>query len=235
MPPSAEETGGGGRREPMSKTSKIDDKLLLESIWKGYCTALGMVEEPGFSDKKRGRGNRLLSARFVAEVSNNIHRELFGGKYDLNVIEVHDNGEKESGEWLVDACITEGKKRKEFIRRIIFAMESESGVDRQAFNEDFAKLVHIKASHKLYLNGLNHKTRQGAEDYIKKRLEYAEQFLNEEDADTFHFGFWPSPGKLVNESRPSAWKQLKKFKHLDQIHLYKFTQGNFKPVQEEKK
>ena len=113
-------------------------------------------------------------------------------------------------------------------------MESESGADRQAFNEDFAKLVHVKASHKLYLNGLNHKTRKGAEAYIRKRLEYAKQFLNKEDADELYFGFWPSPEKLDKESRSSAWKQLKKFPHLDQIHLYKFTQGNFEQIQEEK-
>jgi len=219
----------------MNQTGMIDDKLLLESIWAGYREALSMVGKPGFAGGKQGQENRLLSAKFVWEVSKNIHRDIFNKKYDLHVIKVRDDGEKESGEWLVDACITEGKKRKEFIRKIIFAMESESGADRQAFNEDFAKLVHVKASHKLYLNGLNHKTRQGSEDYIRKRLKYAEQCLSEEDPKSFYFGFWPSSEKLSKESRSSVWKQLKKFKHLDQIRLYKFTQGNFKPVQEEKK
>ena len=215
---------------------KFDDSLLLECVHKGYRTARNKVGKLRFADGKQGRENRLLSAKFVEDVSKNIHKKIFDEKYDLNVIKVVDGKDKkESGEWLVDACITVGKKRKEFIRKIIFAMESESGVDTQAFNEDFAKLVHIKAPHKLYLNGLNQKTPKGAKGYIKKRLEYAKQFMNEEDADTLYFGFWPSPGKLGNESCSSAWKQLRKFPHLDQIHLYKFTQGNFKQVREEKR
>ena len=215
----------------MIKTSKIDDKLLLKSIWKGYCTARGMVEKQGFSDEERDRGNRLLSAKFVWEVSKNIHEDIFNKKYDLHVIKVRNNGEKESGEWLVDACITEGKKRKEFIRQIIFAMESESGTDIQAFNEDFAKLAHVKASHKLYLNGLDRKTPKKAEAYIEERLEYAKQCLNEEDPETFYFGFWPSPGKFKSGARESSiWKEIKQtqqYRHLNQIHLYKFAQKDF--------
>lgn len=213
---------------------KLNDTLLLECVHEGYCTALSMVGRPGFAGGKQGQENRLLSAKFVWEVSNNIHGEIFDEKYYLNVIKVDDNGKKKPGEWLVDACITEGKKRKEFIRKIVFVMESESGIDTKAFNEDFAKLVHVKAAHKLYLNGLNQKTRKGVEKYIKTRLAYAKQFLNKEDEDTLYFGFWPSPGKLGNESRSSAWKQLKKFPHLNKIHLYKFTQGNFNQVREEK-
>ncbi len=213
----------------------LNDTLLLECVDEGYCTARSKVGKPGFAGGKQGRENRLLSAKFVEEVSKNIHNRIFDEKYDLNVIKVVDGKDKKkAGEWLVDSCITAGKKRKEFIRRIIFAMESESGTDKQAFNEDFAKLVHVKASYKLYLNGLNQKTRKGVEKYIKTRLAYAQQFLNKEDEDTLYFGFWPSPGKLGNESRSSAWKQLKQFPHLNKIHLYKFTQGNFKQVQEEK-
>lgn len=219
----------------MNKTGKVDDKLLLKSIWEGYRKARSLVRKPKFANEKRGQGNRLLSAKFVWEVSHNIHQDIFSKKYGLNVIEVDDQGKKKSGEWLVDACITEGRKRKEFISKIVFAMESESGTDKQAFNEDFAKLVHVKAPYKLYLNGLDRKNLERTNDYIERRLKYAEQclndaeqFLNEENADTFYLGFWPSPGKLDGKS---AWKQLKKYKHLDKIHLYKFTQGSFQQVQ----
>ena len=214
--------------------SKLNDKLLLECIHKGYCTALSMVGKRRFDDEEKGRGNRLLSKKFVWEVSKNIQLGIFSNKdYYLYVVEIDDEGnrikvdgenKKKPGGWLVDACITEGKKRKEFIRKIVFAMESESGIDKPAFNEDFAKLVHVKASHKLYLNGLNQPNPQKTEAYIEERREYAEQFMNEEDADTFYFGFWPSPGKLDGES---AWKQLKKYEHLDEIRLYKFNQKRF--------
>ena len=209
---------------------KLNDTLLLECVHEGYCTALSMVGRPGFAGGKQGQENRLLSAKFVWEVSNNIHGEIFDEKYYLNVIKVDDNGKKKPGEWLVDACITEGKKRKEFIRKIVFAMESESGIDTKAFNEDFAKLVHVKAAHKLYLNGLNQKTPRGVENYIKTRLEYAKQCLNKEDVGTFYFGFWPSPGKFksrARESSTSIWKEFGQHPHLNKIHLYKFAQKDF--------
>ena len=92
---------------------KLNDTLLLECVHEGYCKALSMVRKPKFDDKEKGRGNRLLSKKFVWEVSKNIHKKIFDEKYDLNAIEVDDRGEKESGEWLVDACITKGKKREE--------------------------------------------------------------------------------------------------------------------------
>ena len=217
---------------------KFNGTFLLECIRQGYCTARSMVGQTGFAGGKQGQENRLLSKKFVWEVSTNIHQKIFDKKYDLHAIKVDDKGEKESGEWLVDACITKGKKRAEFIRKIVFAMESESGTDKPAFNEDFAKLVHVKSSYKLYLNGLDQPTPQKTKDYIEGRLEYAKPFLNKEDADTFYFGFWPSPGKLKSGARESSiWKEIikrpRKYQHLDQIRLYKFTQGSFQQVQEE--
>ena len=206
-----------------------NDTLMLECIHKGYCKALSMIQKPGFAnDKSDAVKNRLLSKKFVVEVSRRIHKKIFEGNHELNVIEVNDKGGTTPGEWLVDACITEGKKRAEFISKVIFAMESESGTDEPAFNEDFAKLVHVKASHKLYLNGLDRPTSEKTDDYIKDRLEYAKQFMNEEDADTFYFGFWPSPGKIKSRARESSiWKEFEQYPHLNKIHLYKFTQKDF--------
>ena len=190
----------------------VDDKLLT-SIWEGY-PARSMVRKPKFAEEQ-GRGNRLLSKKFVWEVSKNIQQGIFNNKeYYLHVVEIDDEGnrievddkdKKKPGGWLVDACITEGKKKEKFISKIVFAMESESGTDEPAFNEDFAKLVHVKASYKLYLNGLDQPKPQKTKTYIERRRKYAEQcmgqrFLNEEDADTFYFGFWPSPGKLDGKS-----------------------------------
>ena len=208
----------------------LNDILLLECVHQGYCKALSMIQESGFaSDKSDAVKNRLLSKKFVAEVSGRIHKKIFEGNHDLNVIEVNKKGETTPGEWLVDACITEGKRRRrEFIRKIVFAMESESGTDTPAFNEDFAKLVHVKASYKLYLNGLDQPKPQKTEDYIEERLEYAKQFMNEEDADTFYFGFWPSPGKFKSRARESSiWKEFEQYPHLNKIHLYKFAQKDF--------
>ena len=139
---------------------------------------------------------------FVYEVMKLVHDKYFA-EYCLKVITVDNSGERFPGEWLVDACITE--KYDGFIDRIIFAMESESNTSKAAFNDDFAKLLHLNADFKLYLNGLNHKSEDGMNKYIESRVAYAKSILcRVSHTGKFFFGFWPSPGKLGDHQ--SAWK-----------------------------
>ena len=106
---------------------------------------------------------RTSSARFVYEVAKQIHTSHFKG-HCLRTIEVADSAKRIGGEWLVDACITKQKgfpnphnreKPISFIHRIVFAMESESHTGTREFNTDFAKLLHLNANVKLYLNGIS--------------------------------------------------------------------------------
>ena len=90
---------------------KLNDTLLLERVHEGYCTALSMVGRPGFAGGKQGQENRLLSAKFVWEVSNNIHGEIFDEKYYLNVIKVDDNGKKEA--WRMARRCLYNRRKKE--------------------------------------------------------------------------------------------------------------------------
>ena len=165
-----------------------------------------------------------LSSKFVYEVMNSIHSQCFR-EYERRVISVCDNGKKCPGEWLVDGCITE--ENDGFIERIVFAMESESNTSKAAFDEDFAKLVHLKASFKLYLNGLDQTTEAGMHRYMEQRRDYAASILRK----TSHpanllMGFWPSPAKF--KGHVSAWEALPE--HLDAVHLWEFDGDKFTEV-----
>ena len=106
-------------------------------------------------------------------------------------------------------------------------MESESNTGIRAFNDDFAKLVHLNGKYKLYLNGLNHKTHEGMRNYISSRCEYLEEFLNRTHPQgEFYLGFWPSPAKpkTTDSSIDSIWRRLQcgEWCHLNEIRLWKF-------------
>lgn len=169
-------------------------------------------------------GASRLSSKFVYEVMESIHRRC-PTEYRLHVISVEDDGTKRSGEWLVDGCITE--ESDGFIARIVFAMESESDTSKAAFDEDFAKLVHLKSAFKLYLNGLDQTTEAGMHRYMKERLAYAARILRKTShGANLWMGFWPSPAKF--NGHVSAWKALPA--HLDAIYLWEFDGDEFTEV-----
>lgn len=169
-------------------------------------------------------GASRLSSKFVYEVMDSIHSKCLP-EYEPHVISVDDNGDKEPGEWLVDGCITE--ESDSFIERIVFAMESESHTSKAAFDEDFAKLVHLKSSFKLYLNGLDQTTEAGMQRYMEERLAYAASILRKTSHPAnLWMGFWPSPAKA--NDHVSAWEALPE--HLDAVHLWEFDGDKFTEV-----
>ena len=169
-------------------------------------------------------GASRLSSKFVYEVMESIHRRCLP-EYELHVIPVSDRGDKCPGEWLVDGCITE--ESDGFIERVIFAMESESDRSKAAFNEDFAKLIHLKSYFKLYLNGLQQTKEARMNEYMEKRIDHAASVLRKTShAGRLWLGFWPSPAKF--KGHVSAWEALPA--HLDAIYLWEFDGDEFTEV-----
>ena len=220
--------------------AEITNQELLRSIQDGFGKAFRATDSI-LGGRYSMTGPSRLSAKFACEVGSAIHRCLQRRSPGLclRVIGVDERGEKQSGEWLVDACITEEHCDTEslrFIDRIVFAMESESDTGKRAFNDDFAKLVHLNAEHKLYLNGLDQTTRPGMERYVESRCEYAEAVLQRtRPSGEFHLGFWPSPGKpkARGSSLDSIWRGLQcgEWPHLDGIRLWHFDKRAGKLIQ----
>lgn len=208
-------------------------RAMLKSVRRGFEAAISatntIVGKPQTSAASR------LSSKFVYEVAHAITCDLFPAHH-LRVIKVDHKGNKIAGEWLVDACITEdarpsnphGSGCTNFVERIVFAMESESDPGTQSFSDDFAKLVHLNASVKLYLNGLNQTSSDGMDDYICRRLKYAQdQIRRTRSPGQWFIGFWPSPAKHERYGDVSAWQCPPS--HLRTIRLFEFR-GTFVEV-----
>ena len=198
----------------------VSSRMMLSSIQRGFKRAIATTDAIVAEHQRSAAAH--LSSKFVYEVARAIKRDHFLA-HDLKVIPVDSEGNKRPGEWLVDACITEDTD--EFIDRIVFAMESESDTAKKAFDEDFAKLVHLDAAVKLHLNGLNQRSKDGMEDYIEDRCNYAAKVITRtRPVGQWFLGFWPSPGKLAGTESTSAWECLPP--HLAAIRLFEFR-GSF--------
>lgn len=197
------------------------DNTILQDINIGFHNAKEKTQ------KKEEISSQLISSIFVHEVASSIYTVCFERNGKLKVIGVNDKYEKISGEWLVDSCIVD--YQHSFIKKITFALESESNTSKRAFNEDFAKIIHLNAEYKLYLNGTNQKTEKGTYRYIDERLRYAESVLKDMLINNLYLAFWPSPRiDATHENiRSSLWKNFDKYPHLNTIHLYKYTDGKF--------
>ncbi len=197
---------------------ELSGEGLLRCVRRGYKFAKEQTDH--IFDANQTSAAKRLSSKFVYEVAAAIHQEFFAA-HCLNVISVDNSGERDSGEWLVDACIT--KKTDGFIDEIVFAMESESSQAGAAFNEDFAKLLHLNAAFKLYLSGLSHKTELGMEMHIPERIEECKNILSRVQQNGRLFvAFWPSPAK--RGKLESAWLNLPSW--LDQIRMWEFDGGD---------
>lgn len=218
----------------------ITDRELLRSIEEGFDKALDATESI-LGVKNRMTGPGRLSAKFVWEVGSAVHRRLLrrSPALRLRAIEVDEFGEKKPGEWLVDACVTEDhgeSANQRFIDRIVFAMESESHPGQTAFNVDFAKLLHLNARCRLYLNGLKQTTPEGMWDYMRRRRGYVEAILNRtRPCGEVYVGFWPSPAKPRNSDDPvdSIWRRLQggQWPHLNGIRLWRFDKDAGKLIE----
>lgn len=111
----------------------ITDQELLRSIQDGFDVALRATDS-FLRAKGSMAGPGRLSAKFVYEVSTAIYRCLQRRSpgLRLRVIGEDSKGNRKSGEWLVDACVTEEHVDSEnlrFIDRVVFALESESDTE----------------------------------------------------------------------------------------------------------
>lgn len=213
-------------------TNLMNGKALLEAIQSGFNKALDAALSDGFKECK----HQHYSAKFVYEVSHAIYDKFYKPPEEksrdvilephLHVIGVDNNGIKESGEWMLDACITLGIQDTEhgktrFIKQILFALESESSTGWQNFYDDFAKIVHINAGCRLYLNGLNQKKEDNAKKYMRERLDEAASLVEQTKTPQMFFCFWPSPMQSQSNEKMSFWKLLTKYPHL-KIYLYEY-------------
>ena len=201
----------------------MNDLDLLIKIQEGFDSAVS------WANKSTNADNQLKSAMFVSKIGDVLYQLQGDETLSLNSIKVNENsGEKESGEWLLDITIT--KNENGFKKEIVWAVESESDCSKKAFNDDFAKLFHISSVYHLYLNGLNHKTKDGEDKYIENRLKEVEAIIQGCNK-TFWFAFWASPCKYGIFS--SIWNELDgEFKHLRDVRLFKFEHGTYKEIRQ---
>jgi hypothetical protein len=200
------------------------DKYILQNILNE-----SLISSINFSSYNKFQHNFLKSAKFVSIFGEGIFNQVFNqSDFRLNMIKVDDYGKKYTGEWLLDIAITQNTDG--FRKKIILAVESESDTSIKSFNDDFAKLIHIKAQNYIYLNGINHSSTQGMENYISNRLEYAESLLNANEFPIFFIAFWPSPKKVKNSE--SIWNSILdgKYLHLNKVFLYEYISGKFQKV-----
>ena len=212
----------------------VSRDAMLDCITRGFNAAFDQTS--AIVQAQGDQAATHLSSKFVYEVATAIKCRLFPDQ-SLHVVQVDGSGHKSPGEWLVDALVSEDvcepnphsqSHYVQFIDRIAFAMESESNTGTREFNDDFGKLIHLDASVKLYLNGLNQRRNSDAEKYIETRRKFAESIVKRtRSSGQWFLGFWPSPGKFAGTTKTSAWECLPP--HLAAIRLFEFR-GSFIPV-----
>ena len=156
---------------------------------------------------------KLSSAKFVEGIGKGLY-EAFGhntSKHTKRTLQTvkSDGSGKNSGEWLLDAVIWDWFEMSDskhegspahFLRRIHWAVESESDTPLKEMASDFNKLLAVNSTNYFYLNGINQKTEKGREDYRYRRLKTANDVLREvrkdRDITNFYFAFWPSPERI---------------------------------------
>ena len=202
----------------------IDNKKLKSVLDKSFNNAILLSKTfPLASD------NQFKSSLFVSEFGKGIFQTFYDNDdFNLKTIKVNNNGKKISGEWLLDICVT--NENNGFIENISLAAESESNVSLKAFQDDFAKVFHIKADNYIYLNGLNQLTTKGLKNYIIKRVAYTEKLLNNSTIEKFYLGFWTSPQKKGGYN--SLWIALNEglYPHLQKPQLFEYSGGRFLKV-----
>ena len=120
------------------------------------------------------------------------------------------------------------RRNPNFPSKIVGALECESSTNAKEFFTDFAKLVHVRSSIKLYLAGVNHKLERNMTKYIRLRTGQAAQFLGNtgvsSETEEWYLAFWPSP---MGDVSRSLWDELDKYPHLNAIHAFALEHGDF--------
>lgn len=181
--------------------------------------------------------NSYRSAYFCYRVGLNLDRAFESRFPEQSLkrlqIEFNDKDEKKSGEWLLDivwceeACADPPSSFK-YPLKIYGAIECESSTRTKEFFTDFAKLVHMRSSIKIYLAGVIHTDKSKMIKYIDMRRRQAAQFLaSSRDCsrtEEWYLAFWPSP---MGDGSRSLWDDLEKYPHLNAIHAFSLERGIF--------
>lgn len=203
-------------------------KALVESLaWKGY-------------EKHPKSKNSYRSAYFCYQVGlqlDCVFKSRFPGRSLKRRQITFSDDEKRSGEWLLDivwceeACVESTRSPKSpkpestFPSKLYGALECESSTNGNEFFTDFAKLVHVRSSIKLYLTGVTQKRPEAMADYICMRRRQAAQFLANtgvsSETEEWYLAFWPSPTGDVSRS---LWDELDKYPHLNGIQAFALDQ-----------
>ena len=192
----------------------------------------------------RGReiSNATRSARFCSDVCGNIEGLLHDGTLTPlrpRYISVNEQGERSPGEWLLDGTWTEDVRpddrmgeRKGVPAKIRCALECESSTSGFDYFMDFSKLLLITSDVKLFLAGLNQKTKSAACSYVNLRVQQSSELVDQYDSTSptdWYLAFWPSP--LAVDGR-SLWERIDEepLTHLRTIVLYQFSDRTFQKV-----
>ncbi len=207
---------------------------LKETIAEAFSIAI--------KEKSNISSNTIRSAKFVEEVVKGIfYKHLTSeqqNKYIKHVQKVKKDGSgKERGEWLLDGVICEkieitdhikNTSTSKIVKKLLWAIESESATSMTAMTEDFGKLIVVKSENYLYLNGLN-QHQDNVSEYILRRIRTIDDIINKMD-NGFHegklyYGFWPTPGKA--QGLKSYWDSDDKDNLLRMIHLFEYKNSSF--------
>ena len=198
---------------------------LVESLaWKAY-------------EKYPKSKNSYRSAYFCYQVGLHLDGAFAsrfpGRSLKRRQIEFSGDDEKRPGEWLLDivwceeTCADPASESK-FLSKIVGALECESSTNAKEFFTDFAKLVHVRSSIKIYLAGVNHKRERNMTNYISLRTGQATQFLGNtgvcSETEERYLAFWPSP---MGDVSRSLWDELDKYPHLNAIQAFVLERGDF--------
>ena len=203
---------------------------VLDALWKALETS---------RDWAGGRdvSNAARSARFCSDVCGNLDSLLYGTSLTRRYISVNDHGKRNPGEWLLDGTWTEDVRPDDRMSRAVparirCAIECESSTSGLDYFTDFSKLLSISSDIKLFLAGLNQRTKTGACSYIDLRVQQSGAMVDRYDetsAADWYLGFWPSP--LAVDGR-SLWELIDEgeIAHLHNVVLYQFADHTFQKV-----
>ena len=203
---------------------------VLDALWKALEAS---------RDWARGRevSNATRSARFCSDVFGKLDPLLYGAALTRRYISVDDHGKKSPGEWLLDGTWTEDVRPDDRMprgvpARIRCAIECESNTSGLDYFTDFSKLLSISADIKLFLAGLNQRTKTGACNYIDLRVQQSSAMVDRYDQtspDDWYLAFWPSPLAVDGQS---LWELIDdgEIAHLHNVVLYRFADRTFQKV-----
>ena len=192
----------------------------------------------------RGRkiSNATRSARFCSDVCQNLGSLLHDTELTPirpRYINVDDQGNKSPGEWLLDGTWTEDVRpddrmdeRKGVPAKIRCALECESSTSGFDYFTDFSKLLLVTSDIKLFLAGLNQRTKRAACSYIDLRVQQSSELVDQYDRTSptdWYLAFWPSP---LAVDRRSLWERIDEepLTHLHTIVLYQFADRTFQKI-----